>query len=398
MKKRFLKSLAVLPFFLLSLSQASNVFAANKTIEIGAIMPISGPISFLGVAFVRGYELAINEVNEKGGLRIGNDTYTFELTYEDSKLSPEGAAQAARKLVYKDNIKYVFGAILSVSAAAISDVTERAGVMHLISWIDEPLHPGDVSPKKNLVVRPTISSDAAYEMDYDFLRKQYPDVKRIVLVVDQGYEDMRARAKKVAEDRGFTVVGQVQWPFGIEDFIPVYTKVMTFKPDAVHIMISGQAGQQIKAARQIGFRGPMFSDTPGDPRVSIIEQAGEEFTYDIFCNGIDLSAATPAMKTFIKAWDEEYREPFVSDSFAAYDNIKILFQAMEKAQSTDPRKVAEVFDSMTTPGSVKTLFGPGEIAGIDRYGVNRVLSRPIPITKIDGNEVEFIGLFKPVIP
>ncbi|MBU2515223.1 ABC transporter substrate-binding protein [bacterium] len=398
MKNSFIKALTIAVGLFFAGSHMSFVAAETKELKFGAIMPISGPISFLGVAFVRGYELAIDDVNKNGGLKIGNDVYKFNLVYEDSKLSPEGAAQAARKLVYKDDIKYIFGAILSVSAAAISDVTEQAGVMHLISWIDEPLHPGDISPKKRLVVRPTISADAPYEMDYDYLKKNYPQAKRVVLVVDQGYEGMRARAKKVAEERGFIVVGQVEWPFGIEDFIPVYTKVMSYKPDAVHIMISGQAGQQVKAARQLGFRGPIFSDTPGDPYTSLIEQAGEEFCYDVFSNGIDIKAVTPAMKKVIKAWDDKYHEQFVSDAFTAYDSAWILFQAMDKVQSVDPNEVIKAFDLMTAENSIDTLFGPGKIAGKERFGVNRVLVRPIPITKLDNEEQTFIGFFDQVSP
>lgn len=371
---------------------------ATKTVKVGSIMPISGPISFLGVGFNRGFELFFDKINKDGGLKIGADTYKFELITEDSMLSPEGASQAARKLVHKDGAKYVIGAILSVCAAAINEVTEPAGAMHVISWIDEPKHPGDVGPEKPLTVRPIVSSDAAYEMDYDYLRKHYPDAKRVVLVVDQGYEAMRARAKKVAEERGFEVVHQEQWPFGIEDFLPVYTRVMTHKPDAIHCMISAQAGDQLKAARQLGFKGPFFSDTPGDPRTDIIMQAGEEFSYDVFCNGMDMKEATPEINEIMKLWDAQYKEPFFAMALNAWEEVWILIQAMEKAQSVDPKKVAAAFDQMTKQGSVKTVFGPGRMGGAERFGVNRVLVRKIPITKIDKGKIENVGFFMPIVP
>ncbi len=72
--------------------------------------------------------------------------------------------------------------------------------------------------------------------------------------------------------------------------------------------------------------------------------------------------------------------------------------SLEKAQSVDPKKVAAAFDQMTTPGSVKTVFGPGRMGGAERFGVNRVLMRDIPITKIDKGKIENIGFFTPVVP
>lgn len=397
-RKRTIILLAMVVSFCFLILNPGFAKAETKQVKVGSIMPISGPISHIGVAFNRGYELFFDKINKDGGLKIGDDNYLFDLISEDSKLSPEGASQAARKLVHKDGARYVIGAILSVCAAAINDVTEPAKAMHIISWIDEPLHPGDVSAKKPLVVRPVISADAAYEMDYDYLKKYYPDVKRVVLVVDQGYEGMRARAKAVAEKRGFKVVHQEQWPFGIEDFLPTYTRVMTYKPDAIHCMTSAQAGDQLKAARQLGFKGPFFSDTPGDPQTDIIMQAGEEFSYDVFCNGMDLKEATPEMKEIMELWEAKYKEPFVSAALSSWDNAWVLIQAMENAKSVDPVKVAAAFGKMTAPGSVKTSFGPGQMGGAKRFGVNRVLVRPIPISKVDKGKIEFVGFFEQNIP
>jgi hypothetical protein len=71
---------------------------------------------------------------------------------------------------------------------------------------------------------------------------------------------------------------------------------------------------------------------------------------------------------------------------------------MEKAGSVDPEKVAAAFDQMTAPGSAKTVFGPAKMGGADRFGVNRVLVRPIPITRIDKGKVKLVDFFEPVVP
>jgi len=65
-------------------------------------MPLSGPISIVGVGLSRAVELYFDKVNEEGGLKIGGNTYKLKLYIEDSKHDPTVAATAAKKLVYKN--------------------------------------------------------------------------------------------------------------------------------------------------------------------------------------------------------------------------------------------------------------------------------------------------------
>jgi ABC-type branched-subunit amino acid transport system substrate-binding protein len=95
------------------------------------------------------------------------------------------------------------------------------------------------------------------------------------------------------------------------------------------------------------------------------------------------------LKEIMDRWNSKYGgEPFVSDASLAWDEAWILVQAMEKAQSVDPQKVFDTLEAMTEPGSLQTSFGPGRMAGIQTYGVNRVLERPIPVSHIVNGKIE----------
>jgi len=50
--------------------------AAEKTLKIGVIMPISGPISVVGITLSRAIEMAFSKVNETGGLQVGGRSTT----------------------------------------------------------------------------------------------------------------------------------------------------------------------------------------------------------------------------------------------------------------------------------------------------------------------------------
>jgi len=109
--------------------------AADKRLKVGMLMPLSGPISIVGVGLTRAVELYFDKVNEAGGLQLGGDTYILELIAEDSKIDPTVAAVATKKLVYKDGCRFVFGAISPPVAAAIYQVCARAKALHLIKTL-----------------------------------------------------------------------------------------------------------------------------------------------------------------------------------------------------------------------------------------------------------------------
>jgi branched-chain amino acid transport system substrate-binding protein len=397
-KSRMMVVISVFAVVLLIITTHAPAEDAAKHLKVGVIMPISGPISVVGMALSRGIEICTDKVNEQGGLKVGADRYLIDLIIEDSKLSPDVAGTAARKLVHKDGAKFVIGAILDQSAVAIYQVCEPAKALHVISWMNVvPNHPGDVSPQKPFAVRVAISSDVMYEMDYDYLKQTYPNTKRVVVVApDLGYERMIERATGVAKTHGIDIVGAEMWPLGTSDFLPVYTKALTHEPHAIHAMVSAQANYQLRAARQLGFAGPFFSDSPLGPDV-ILRTAGPEASHNVFCNGMDLNHATPVMEDVMIRWQKKYNEPFVSDTLMAYDYAWVLFQGIEKAGSIDPEKVVATFESLTNPGDLKTSFGPGSMGGLERFGVNRVLTRSLPISRLREGKIEFMGFKMPII-
>ena len=97
------------------------------------------------------------------------------------------------------------------------------------------------------------------------------------------------------------------------------------------------------------------------------------------------------------AWKAKWpNDRFVSDAVHAYDMPWIMVQVMQKAGSIDPATAVQTtIESMTNPGDVKTIEGDGYIGGKDRFGVNRVLYRPIPLTRIMNGVAEFIGFKAP---
>lgn len=367
--------------------------AEAKHLTIGIIEPLSGPISIVGVSQARGYELYYDKLNKQGGLKIGNETYRIDCIVEDSKSDPEATGNAANKLINENGAKFIFGEIIGPCTSAIYQYTLPAKALQLITSMSAIPDPADVGPDKPLLVRPAINMNYSDMPIVDYIRKAYPTAKTIAISAPNiGYEGMIDNLTSYASKQGMQVVHVEKWDWGITDFIPVYTKVLASKPDVAWCMISGQSQDQLRAARDLGYKGVFVDDSPTDPDI-LVRVAGAAACTDVISAGMDIGSPTDAMKEVMAMAQEKYNEPFNSSICFTWDGAWILTQVMEKAQSIDPEKVFETFETMTAPGSLKTVFGSGRIGGLKTFGVNRVLARPIPVVHLMDGKQELQGLF-----
>jgi len=100
------------------------------------------------------------------------------------------------------------------------------------------------------------------------------------------------------------------------------------------------------------------------------------------------------MADIMQRYEEAFKDEWISDCLLAWDELWILVQAMQKAGSTDPAAVLATLDSMTNVGDVKTSFGDARMGGMERFGVNRALVRPVPISLIMDGEIMLQGYFE----
>ncbi len=369
-----------------------------KHIKIGTAMPLTGPLAIVALAFDRGFDFYGDKLKEQGGIKIGNDRYVFDFVHEDTKATAESAGTAANKLVTQDKVKFVVGAIMEPEIQGIYQVTAPAKALYLMANILCPGDPAEVSANKPLMIRPAIGPDNPQTGDLDYLAKAYPSAKKLAIdAADSGVEPMIEALKKQAAQRGIKVTHVEKWSLGTTDFVPFYTRLLTSKPDAVFAINSGSAMYQLAAARQLGFKGPWISSAPLGADVFINVVQDPVALTDVIVNSPDIYHPNDVIKELMQRWKAKYgNEPFISDCIHAGDIMWILAQAMEKAQSLEPEKVMAAMESMTAAaGGVKTSFGKGYMGGKKRFGVNRVLYRPIPLTRIMKGKTEFIGHMTP---
>ena len=103
------------------------VASAAETIKIGFPIPLSGPTAVYGEPVLKGAELAVADINAKGGV-LGRK---FEILSRDSKANADEAVRLARELIIKDNVDFLVGTLTSAEAPAVSTVAKENKIVFI---------------------------------------------------------------------------------------------------------------------------------------------------------------------------------------------------------------------------------------------------------------------------
>ena len=102
---------------------------AADTVKIGLDNPLTGTYAALGKNELIGCQLAVEQINAKGGI-LGRQV---ELLVEDSTSGDAGTAvQKARKLIERDKVDFLLGNVNSALALAMAQVSNEKNVVHIV--------------------------------------------------------------------------------------------------------------------------------------------------------------------------------------------------------------------------------------------------------------------------
>ena len=207
---------------------------AADAVRIGLDNPLTGTYAANGKHELDGCQLALEEINAKGGI-LGRPV---ELVVEDSTSGDAGAAvQKARKLIERDNVDFLVGNVNSALAQAMAQVSNEKGVLHIVPGGHTDGITG-VNCKWNVFrVCNTTRMEAnsicpllfsTYGKKWHFITPDYAFGHTL-------YEGCEANLKKL----GGTVTGNELAPLGITDFSAYLIKARAANPDVLLVLVQG---------------------------------------------------------------------------------------------------------------------------------------------------------------
>ncbi len=98
---------------------AAGGATAQEVLKIGGVGPLSGGGTAWGLAAQRGMELAIEDLNAAGGIKVAGTVYKLQLIMYDDQYTGQGGKAAAERLVNQDKVKFIIGPVGSPPALGL---------------------------------------------------------------------------------------------------------------------------------------------------------------------------------------------------------------------------------------------------------------------------------------
>ena len=339
---------------ILACAAAAHAQTQGQTVRIAFMDPLSGPFANVGQNQLKSWQFIAERMsgkNNPAGVK-------FEIVGFDNKGSPQESLNTIKAAI-DQGFRYITQGNGSGAGLAIEDAVEKYN---------------DRNPGKELVyfnyaaVDPSMTNEKCsywhFRLDADtsmkmealtsFMKDQ-PNVKK-VYIIGQNYSHGQQVSKYFKEDLkrkrpDVQIVGDELHPIGqVKDFAPYVAKIKASGADAI---VTGNWGQDltllVKALNDAGMKIPMYTyyagvtGTPtalaagGDSEVYVVAYGHSNHKGEINQIGLD----------FQKKFDDDYY------TFATYNGIKLLGQAIANAKSMDPVKVAHALEGL----SVKSFAG-----------------------------------------
>lgn len=363
--------------------------ATQEELKIGAVGSLSGGGTAWGLAIQRGTQLAIDEVNETGGLKLGGKEYKLRLVMYDDQYTATGGKTAAERLVSSEDVKFILGPAGSPPALAVIGVTTPAKVIVLSDGYAPSILKNEAKAAYNF--RALNSNVEFSPAMIAWLKKNLPDVKKVGLVATNDAVGQAAIPPLIdAYKKAGYEVWYEMYDRGIKEFTPLLTRMIAQNVDLFDLNSNSpsEAGLLLKQARQGGFNGRIWQ--VGGPSVDeILEVAGplaEGFlSYDVF----DFDA--PQAMRFVESYHKKWSGIINAQAPAWYNAARILFEAMRHADSVEVDKVRDALEKLD--GYDAGLFGPVSWGGMAEYGVNHQLLLQFLIVEVkDGKRITRVAI------
>lgn len=311
----------------------------GDTIKIGILEDQSGEFSLVGIQKLHAAELAVEEINENGGI-LGKKV---EIIAPDTQSDDKRYQEMAKKLILEDKVDVIMGGFASSSREAIRPLMEQ----HKMIYFYNNQYEGGVASKYTFPTGAVPEHQVLPVIEY--VIKEYGP-KLYTIAADYNFGQITADWVRVAAEKyGGEVIGEEFIPLGVSQFSSTISKIQKAKPDVLVVLLVG--------ANHASFYEQWL--TQGDPDLPMATSINMAQAYEHkrfqppalnkmhvvapFMEELD----TPEAKAFV----EKFRAKFPDDEYigmeaaAQYSGIHMWAQAVEMAGTTESDAVIEALES-----------------------------------------------------
>jgi len=346
-RRTILKAGAAVAASALAMPPLLSFGRGERTVKIGMIDPVTSVYAAEGSSEINGAKMALDEVNGKGGV-IGRP---LELIVEDAAANAGIAQQKAYKLVDRDEVDMLMGAVSSAVALSINQTAHDRGKVYMVTGgHTDPVTGSECHWNTFRICTTTwmLANGLASTLLKKFGKRWY------FITPDYAYgHSIQASYAKILGKAGGTVLGNSLTPLGATDFSSYLIAAQAAKPDVLMVLVGG--GDQLtlmKQAAQFGLPQRLtmggglselevLSALPSEARRGWWEL---EWWWD--------QPKQPHVSEFVAAYRKRYDKTPSARSWFGYASVHALAMAANRAKSVEGVKVARALEGMELPPEV----------------------------------------------
>lgn len=373
-------------------TEAAPAADGGEAIKVGLLQPLTGPVSAAGLAITEGAKMAVAEINDDGGI----NGRPLELVVEDDENDPAVCANAATKVISRDQVVGIIGGWGSSCTLAIAPVTTREEIPLLVETsssykVTDPAESGGdwvfrINPPTRMEVDQIGGSLGELGMEKVFFLPVNNDWGR------GSVEDITPALEEI----GAEVVGTEYYEQTNENFSPLLTAVDSSGADSVVITTdAAQIALILQQMESLGMSDVTVlttggSNFPGKVASLAGESAAEGVYSTVFFPAAydsSLSAEPERAEAFVEAWNADQDPIEIGESPRGYDAVYTMAAALESIEGdVTPDALREALDGVSTTGIMY-----GDIAFEDWNGLVNQNVAPVMLGRYTDGSVEFVG-------
>lgn len=336
----------------LALTGPAAVRSQELVVPIGLSSPLSGPQSGNGQDNLAGAQLAVNEVNARK-LSVGGRPLRLKLQAEDDQADPRQGVAVAQKLV-DGGVKFVVGPYNSGVTMPASRVYDQGGVV-VATVSSNP----KITQQGFARLFRVGAADTALGVKMALYAAKELKLQRVAVIDDRSAygQGLAQEFSNAAKANGLQVVKSEYVSGQATDFTPVLTSIKAARPDAIFFGgYSAQAGPMARQMKQLGITAKLLGGDGLCSSETAKLAGGDAVSENVWCTqgGAMIQRASEG-QAFVQAYRaaNNQRDP-LTYAVNFYDAVHLIAQAMQKAGSTDPAKVAEAMQKGSYKGAAGT--------------------------------------------
>lgn len=345
---------------------------SKDPIVVGHYSYLTGPSSLLGQNITNGVQVAVDKVNEEGGI----NGRLIELVTYDEKGSQETAKQVVTKLVEVDKVCAIIAPASSADLKATMPITEEAGIIQIGSGVSAALtNIGAEYTFRSGVNGQYINSTLVETM----IELGVETFAALVVNSEYGESGMAVVEESIQASNGaISMVAKEYYNGSDVDYSAQIAKLIAADPDAILLYSNtNEAAIAIGQIRSKGYEGYLLGPE-GCASSEIRNVAGDVAEGLVFVapyvipDEID-EALNDVEKDFLTRYVEKFGEMVVSDTaYRAYDGACLLFEAMKHCEDpSNSQQIRDAFVQIKDFEGIGGTFDYTDLSGDGLFDVRR---------------------------